>query len=185
MRRVAARAGIVLGLLLGCLVLGTTPASAHAEVVSTWPAEGERSDVAVDRVVLTFATPVVPGLTAMVVTDASGKPLPGGPRVVGSVVTFDLDPLREAGRYDVEYRTVAADGHPLADDLGFSVSEAGARAARSGRVAGSVASTSGGDARMAGHATWDRTTGLVSGAALVALMGLAVLRRQRESQAGA
>ncbi len=174
------------------LVGGTAPsASAHAELYESSPADGTTATSVVDHVVLSFGSPVVADLTQVVVVDTEGQSSPAVVEVDGGVVTAALEPLKAAGGYHVEYRTVATDGHPLTGVVDFDVSTTSAREARRGAVGqpgpsgAAPAEDVTGVAPTAGHASWDRATGLVSGAALVALLLLGLARRSRGQEARA
>lgn len=168
-------------------VLGAPAASAHAELQETWPADGSTPRAAVDRVRLTFTGPVLADLTEAVVEDVRGDTTSVVPEVDGAVVTIPLRPSRRAGDYRLDYRTVAADGHPLVGEVTFTVSPAGARAAREGRLdpaASPEAVTPRVEPAKGARVSPDRVTGLVLGGALVAVLALAMVRRSAAQERG-
>lgn len=119
-------------LILGCVVLAVTagPGSAHSELIDSTPRAGLTADDAVSSVVLTFESEVKAELADVVVTRDGTEQVTGEPSVQGSVVTVPVEPLDVAGTYQVAYRVVAADGHPVAGSYGFRVSAASAAQAR-------------------------------------------------------
>ena len=123
---------VLAGLLVGIVVLVAAPgpASAHSELIASTPADGARADDAVTAITLTFESQVDPDLADVVLVGAAGERVLSDPAVNGSVVTVPVSPLDVAGDYEVSYRVVAADGHPVSGTFGFSVSEGSARAAR-------------------------------------------------------
>jgi methionine-rich copper-binding protein CopC len=122
----------VAGLLVGAVALIAVPgtASAHSELIGSSPAQGARPDAAVTAITLTFESPVAPDLADVVLVGADGERVVHEPAVSGSVVTVPVSPLDVAGDYQVSYRVVAADGHPVSGTYGFTVSQASAQAAR-------------------------------------------------------
>lgn len=132
-RRVAA------ALLVGALAVIAAPSasSAHSELVSSTPAEGARPDAAVATLTLVFESPIDPDLADVVLAGGNGERVVGQPVVSDSVVTVPVSPVDVAGDYEVSYRVVAADGHPVSGTYGFTVSEASAEAARNLPAGGS------------------------------------------------
>ncbi|WP_109508698.1 copper resistance protein CopC [Nocardioides speluncae] len=111
----------VLALVVAASVLGVaTPASAHAELVSTDPAEGAVLAEAPDQVTLTFSEPVRLGADAVGTYDAAGE-LDSDARAVDKVVTVDVPEDLAEGSYVVAWRVISADGHPVAGSLSFAV----------------------------------------------------------------
>jgi len=132
-RRPAARARALLVATLTGLVLFTPDrASAHAALVDSDPPDGATLTSAPARVTLTFDEAI--GRPAYVVVTA-----PDGTRVdvgaaepVDATVTQRLDPSAapaQAGRWTVAFRVVSVDGHPVSDELSFTV-EGGPRSDR-------------------------------------------------------
>jgi methionine-rich copper-binding protein CopC len=90
------------------------------------PSNGSTVSSAPSQVVLTFDEAVEPVGDAVVVTAPSGAKVgSGAPVVDGAVVTQQLVPLTEQGRYTVVYRVVSDDGHPVTGSLGFTLAATG------------------------------------------------------------
>lgn len=98
-----------------------TPASAHASLVSTDPAEGAVLTQAPDRVTLTFDEPVRLVPDGLLAFDAAGEQVEVEPAATGLEVTGDLTGDLADGTYVVTWRVVSADGHPIAGSLTFHV----------------------------------------------------------------
>ena len=100
------------------LLLGTpSPAAAHTGLESTDPAADSSTGSAPAAVTLTFGGRVIGA--DVTVTGPDGAQATTGPAVVeGSVVRIPVA-VTAAGRYDVEWRATAADGHPLQGSFGF------------------------------------------------------------------
>ncbi|MET1132082.1 MAG: copper resistance CopC family protein [Aeromicrobium sp.] len=99
------------------------PAQAHTSLISSDPTEGARLESVPERVVLTFSENLREPSEAGVIVDGkavSAEVEVDGPRVV---VTPQAD--APDGTYEVNYRVVSADGHPITGTLEFSVTQAG------------------------------------------------------------
>ena len=92
------------------LVTAAVPASAHAVIESTDPANGELLEEPPSQIVLTFTEPPDLDLTIVCVVDSSGTDMPTGPpgRAPGSnrEIRVRLDPVPD-GVYTVTWRTVS------------------------------------------------------------------------------
>lgn len=131
----------VLVVLLALLGVGGTaaPASAHASLVSSDPAEGEVLPTAPDQVTFTFSEPVSLVPDGVTVFDATGAEVETADASASdAVVTIDVPELDD-GTYVVTWRIVSADSHPVAGSLTFHVGEPSEEV-----VAPQVAATSGG-----------------------------------------
>ena len=110
-------------LLLALVWVGGTaaPASAHASLVSSDPAEGAVLAEAPGEVTFTFDEPVtlVPG--AIQAFDADGEPVDIEPEARDEVVVGDLPDGLADGTYVIAWRVVSTDGHPIAGSLTFHV----------------------------------------------------------------
>lgn len=105
--------------VLTVLTLGSEPAAAHASLVGTNPADGSRIATAPGEVSLTFSENVGNGFVA--VTAPNGAEVEASSvRTVDEVLTADLAPSDQRGRYTVAYRIVSADGHPVSGQFTFT-----------------------------------------------------------------
>lgn len=119
------RALITVLVAMFVLALGALPASAHTRLESSTPEQGATVTAAPAEVMLTFNEPVDDTFNQVEVRG------PGGTRVDdGAVETLDrqvrvaLAPLAEAGTYEVAYRIVSGDSHPVEGRVTFEVSAA-------------------------------------------------------------
>ncbi|MBB4929469.1 hypothetical protein F4561_000289 [Lipingzhangella halophila] len=209
-------------LLLG---LAAAPAAlAHNTLISSSPEDGETLDSAPEEVTLTFSDEVQSGdgtaggtqddgaasegsegsANAIVVTGPGGETYEEGEvRVDGDTASIGLGPLEAAGEHTIAYRVVSADGHPVEDELTFTLSQDGA-AVQSGAGAGDEADGNGGgedagdaaaddsDADQDGSAapanlmsTYGPIGGVVVAIALVAMIIILIVRmRNRPEQGG-
>jgi len=103
-------------------VLTAGPVSAHSALQSSTPADQAELVQPPTAVTLTFNEAVDSEFSDVVVTGPDGQARQeGATQVQGSTVTQPLRPLTEDGRYDVAYRVVSADGHPITGELSFTV----------------------------------------------------------------
>lgn len=122
------RGGWVLGLLVGLLIAGVASAvsaSAHAQLVSTTPTDGESLAKPPASVRLTFSETVGTGLGYLRVVDTDGNRVDDGvitdPDGAGTSVAVGLPADLPAGGYIVSFRVISADSHPVAGAFAFGV----------------------------------------------------------------
>ncbi|TGO05657.1 copper resistance CopC family protein [Serinibacter arcticus] len=124
------RVAAVLATAATLVALPLVPAAAHDTLVSSAPAAQEQLATAPPEVTLTFSADVIEVGSAVLVTDAesgaSGTDHAAGLTIEGRDVVVPLDAL-EDGHYDVRWRVVSSDGHPISGVIPFSVGDAGAR----------------------------------------------------------
>jgi copper transport protein len=108
---------------LALVVLGSAPASAHAELVETDPTEGAVVEVAPETVTLTFNESVRLTSQEIAVYDADGDPVDATAGATGTEVTVTLPGAADLadGTYVVSWNVLSADGHPVSGALTFSV----------------------------------------------------------------
>ena len=97
------------------------PASAHATLVSTDPAEGEVLASSPGEVTFTFDEPVQLVPDGLLAFDAAGDEVDVDASASGTEVKGDLPDDLDEGTYVVTWRVVSADGHPIAGSLTFHV----------------------------------------------------------------
>lgn len=120
-RILAAFAGCAFGLLF--VLLGpASPASAHAALVSSDPADGTTVPDAPNKVTLTFSESVqlVSGKIQVLGPD-NQRADQGDPQQNGKTVTIPLRSGGGRGTYLVSYRVVSADSHPVGGTISYSV----------------------------------------------------------------
>jgi methionine-rich copper-binding protein CopC len=108
------------------LLLGAGPAFTHTRLQSSDPADGASLAAAPERVSLTFTGAVQPGFGTLTVIGPDGGAFQtGAVSVDGGTVSIALLPLGPAGRYEVGYRVVSDDGHPVSGSVAFTLTTAG------------------------------------------------------------
>lgn len=100
------------------------PASAHDQLLSSSPAADERLASAPDEIALSFSADVLDMGAAVVVADADGVDWAGAAPVLSAgVVTVPLRGELPAAGYEVRWRVVSSDGHPISGVVPFTVGD--------------------------------------------------------------
>jgi copper transport protein len=120
-RRWAALLAMLIGALVGGFGLAS-PASAHAILVSSSPAQGTIVLTPPSQVVLTFTEGValVTGQVRVVAPDNTRADT-GSPSTSGDKVIIPMKPGGKHGTYLVSFRVVSADSHPVGGAFTYSV----------------------------------------------------------------
>lgn len=107
----------------GALFAGATPASAHAALTGSDPAQGVVVDRAPTQISLTFSEQVAMGDNSLRVLDPKGKPVQSGKpaNVSGTTYAVRLHARLADGTYTIAYQVVSADSHPVAGAYTFSI----------------------------------------------------------------
>ncbi|MFF7363905.1 copper resistance protein CopC [Streptomyces sp. NPDC008125] len=116
----------LIGLLLGLMLAGASPASAHAALTGSDPQDGAVVDAAPRDVTLSFSESVSLSDDAIRVLDPSGKRADtGAPRAVGdgkaARYAVTLHTGLPDGTYTVAWQAVSADSHPVSGAFTFSI----------------------------------------------------------------
>ncbi|MFH8368037.1 FixH family protein [Streptomyces sp. NPDC018031] len=124
-RRLPALFGALLLALLSVLGPGAGPASAHAALTSTDPAEGSVLQAAPKRVTLTFSEGVLLSDDSLRVLDPRGKRVdsgePGHVDGRSSTATVALHTGLPDGTFTVAWKAVSEDSHPVGGAFTFSI----------------------------------------------------------------
>ncbi|MGI5397874.1 copper resistance CopC/CopD family protein [Streptomyces sp. CA-135486] len=124
--RLLLAATVLVGTLIGTLLAGASPASAHAALTGSNPRDGAVVATAPKDVTLTFSEQVAMGNDSIRVLEPSGKRadkakirnLSTGGKVAYGV---DLLPGLPNGTYTVAWQAVSADSHPVSGAFTFSI----------------------------------------------------------------
>jgi methionine-rich copper-binding protein CopC len=126
-RVTAAAAQVIFSIAFGAalLAVGATPAAAHTALKSSNPKNGARLSAAPEAIELTFTEPLRAQLTKVVIRGPGDEQFESGlPQVTSDTVTQPLGTLNAAGKYQIVFRVVAADGHPLTGTVRFTLTPA-------------------------------------------------------------
>lgn len=108
-------------LLLLVLVAGGGIAQAHSELVSSSPEDGQVLDAPPTEVTFTFNEDLLPDFVNFVATNADGdvtELVVSG--LNGPTVVLAWPPQAPGGEWQIDYRVVSADGHPVDGSITFS-----------------------------------------------------------------
>lgn len=113
------------GALLALAVAVTAPpAAAHDQLLDSSPTEGEHLDVAPTEVTLRFSDEILTiGPAVIVADDAGGTWTVGDPVLDGPEVVAALADDVPDGAYEVRWRVVSSDGHPITGVIPFTVGD--------------------------------------------------------------
>ncbi|MEU6113812.1 copper resistance protein CopC [Streptomyces sp. NPDC047117] len=122
----ALRLLVLAAALLGVLLGGAAPASAHAALTDSSPAQGAVLQKAPPQVTLSFSEGVSMGDDSIRVLDPKGKRVDRGKLLdlcSGNTVKYGtgLPPGLPDGTYTVAWQAVSADSHPVSGAFTFSV----------------------------------------------------------------
>ncbi|QCR53305.1 copper resistance protein CopC [Brachybacterium sp. SGAir0954] len=125
--RLAPLAALVAAALL--LLLTAAPASAHDSLVSSDPEDGATLETSPEQVTLDYSADVLDVSPVVRITGEGGEVVAElDPEVDGSTVTAALDEPLAAGDYEVRWRVVSSDGHPIEGTQSFTVEQGAAGA---------------------------------------------------------
>ncbi|MFF5770117.1 copper resistance CopC/CopD family protein [Streptomyces californicus] len=117
----------LVGMVLGLLLAGAGPASAHAALTGSDPQDGAVVDTAPKEVTLSFSEAIAVGDDSIRVLDPSGKraDTEAGPKDLteGSTVRYGvaLHSGLPDGTYTVAWQAISADSHPISGAFTFSI----------------------------------------------------------------
>ena len=124
--RLLRRAAVLLLLTGLTLLVGGAPAWAHSKLLGSDPAQGASLDTPPGTVSLTFNEPVQLGFNTITVVGPDGADYRTGEiTAVDNTLTVPVLPFGPAGTYELGYRVVSADGHPVSGVVPFNLAKPG------------------------------------------------------------
>jgi hypothetical protein len=114
------------------LLLGASPAFAHAEFESSDPADGASLATGPSTISVTFSDTMQQGFNELTVIGPDGTTHYENGEVLadGDTVSVGVNPLGPAGRYRIGYRVLSDDGHPVSGSVAFTLTAPGPAAAQ-------------------------------------------------------
>ncbi|GAA2528401.1 copper resistance CopC family protein [Pilimelia columellifera] len=158
------------------------PAAAHNQLLSAVPAKNATVTKAPKAIDLVFLEEPDAGFTTVLLTDAAQQQTPLGPPTVrGTKATVAVTGQLANGVYQVAYRVVSIDGHPVQGSFRFTVADPAAPPPVA--VTPSPAAPTA-DAGLAASASGWPTWSLVGGGAAVTalIVGTLFLTRRRSGR---
>ena len=126
MARFRLRAAVVLAVVVTALLAGAAPAFAHTRLLSSDPTDGASLPTPPEQVALTFNENMQPAFSTLTVVGPDGTAYQSGPVTAsGGTVSTAVLPLGPAGRYEIGYRVVSDDGHPVSGSVAFTLTTPG------------------------------------------------------------
>ncbi|WP_405807430.1 copper resistance protein CopC [Streptomyces sp. NBC_00210] len=124
--RLLLAATVLIGTLVGALLAGASPASAHAALTGSNPKDGAVVATAPKDVTLTFSEQVAMGNDSIRVLEPSGKRADKAKirnLSTGGKVSYGVDllPGLPNGTYTVAWQAVSADSHPVSGAFTFAI----------------------------------------------------------------
>lgn len=122
---------LALTLLCGlALLLGSGVASAHTRLLGSDPADGTSLDAGPARISLEFNETMQAGFSTITLVGPDGTQFQSGEVTAdGAVVSIGVSPLGAAGGYEIGYRVISEDGHPVTGSIAFTLTTDGPAAA--------------------------------------------------------
>jgi copper transport protein len=119
------RAGVALVAAVVLVLMLAAPGSAHAELESTDPSNGQRLDAAPTQITMTFSESVnlVDGGIHLLKGGGTTVTTPS-PTVSGRTISWRMPRSLTDGAYVVSWRVVSADGHPIDGAFAFGIGAA-------------------------------------------------------------
>ncbi len=116
------RVGVAALLALGVTGIVAPPGQAHSQLVSSSPANGATLAVAPTKVVFTFDEDLLPDLDTLSINNDQGVNIASKQvEPVANTLSIDWPANTQGGTYQVAYRIVSGDGHPVTGAISFSV----------------------------------------------------------------
>jgi methionine-rich copper-binding protein CopC len=126
------------------LLIGTGTALAHARLESSDPVDGASLDSGPQQISLIFSDPMTADFNTLTVIGPDNAHYETGPITAqGTTVSIGVGPLGPAGRYEIGYRVVSEDGHPVTGSVAFTLTTAGPGAAQAAAASAPAAPSTG------------------------------------------
>jgi len=113
---------VALVAMVTALLMVGGPASAHDQLVSSTPAPAERLDAAPQEIVLQFSEDVLTLGAVVLVADAEESNWAAAePTLDGTTVRVPVRSGMPDAGYEIRWRVVSADGHPISGLIPFTI----------------------------------------------------------------
>jgi methionine-rich copper-binding protein CopC len=187
-KRRCRRGLLTLVVALAALAVPAAPASAHEQLVDSYPRPDQRLEDAPRQVTLMFDQPTRGDLTTVRIVGPGNRVVSvGTAQTQGTVVGQQLRSGTGPGTYSIAFRTVSADGHPVQGALSFRVGCDGCADGPTGTATGAAAVTAlsqDPDPQGGGPAPLQLGALALAVTGLAAAGGLARARRRHEGALG-
>jgi hypothetical protein len=174
-------------LCVGASLPAAPAAFAHDQLISSSPAPDERLAKTPASITLAFSSPLLALGHEVRVVDDNARNWVSGPAVLSRESLVQALPELPDGGYQVSWRVVSADGHPISGSYRFHVGNPAAAvpAASAGPAAsaetGAAAAPGAGDSAASGVPGWLPAAGIAAALGLGGYLVFAGLRRIRRN----
>ena len=111
-------------LLLAALIALPAPAQAHDTLLSTDPEDGATLETSPEEVTFTFSADILDVSPLVRISDDDGEEVAEiVPTIDGPTATAAVEEPLPAGTYDIQWRVVSSDGHPIEGTLTVTVEQ--------------------------------------------------------------
>ncbi len=118
--------GVAVAGLSLLMLWSVAPAAAHAQLIGSTPEADEVLDAAPSEIELEFNEVLIETGSTMLLIDSEGENRVAGDAVLdGRFVRADVAPDLPDGSYEIRWRVVSADGHPINGRIPFSIGAPG------------------------------------------------------------
>lgn len=133
-----------LAIVVAVLGFSATAASAHTDLVSSTPKDGATLDAAPTQIVLTFNEELLEDTVKVVAKSKTGdvNVLSDVAQASGTKVEVPWPADAPGDEYELSYRIVSADGHPVTGSITFSYVTASSSSAATASASASASDTS-------------------------------------------
>lgn len=122
--RLASLLALVGAMSLALLLALPAPAQAHDTLLESDPADGDVLETSPEEITLSFSADVLDVSPLVRISDADGETVAEiTPTVDGTVATATLPEPLPAGDYEVAWRVVSSDGHPIEGTFALTVEQ--------------------------------------------------------------
>ncbi|MCS3843262.1 copper resistance CopC family protein [Microbacterium sp. AK031] len=186
------RIGAGLALALIAVLAIAVPASAHDQLTSSTPSDGEALATAPEEIAMTFSGDLIvldssmAGAVVMVVDEAGRDWVSGEITVESNRVTAQLTPGMPVAGYQVRWQVVSEDGHPISGVIPFTIGDAAPMVTASTGDTATDQNAAGSEDQIADESSSPVRVLLIgAGGAAIAAAGFALYRFLRCSRATA
>lgn len=117
-------------------MIGVAPVNAHDQLISSSPADGARLDAAPTQVELQFTADIMTIGALVMVVDGAGTEWVAGDAVIDArTLTVPLAADMPVAGYQVRWRVVSSDGHPISGVIPFTIGDAAPLTTATGETA--------------------------------------------------
>lgn len=113
-----------LALAAASALVFASPALAHDELISSTPEAGQSLETVPEEITLTYSANIMTEGADVTVIDAAGTDWSDGePIIENETLRLAVKQNIPAGAYEIQWKVVSSDGHPISNTTPFSIAE--------------------------------------------------------------